>query len=189
MIWASTQCGCLLSDALICVLLWTLPDNMLLGSARVGRAEFSPFMASGFLGPGASQPYFPYSLLSLSPLPRSLFQKREAPPPMAPLCISGRLPYWPISTWLTHHSQRFSRAGHTSAAVCLFIVAMFSILASFPFSFFFYAPLFQAALTWPPGETVGGHLVLQFLSLSSRTRISRGYVDPLAPFAVCKQSS
>lgn len=157
--------------------------------ARVGRAEFSPFMASGFLGPGASQPHFPYSLLTSSPLPRSLFQKREVPPPTAPLRVSGCLPYWPISTWLTHHSQRFSRAGHPNAAVCLFIVAMFSILASFPFSFFFYAPLFQAALTWPPGETVGGPLVLRFSSLSARTRIGRGYMDPLAPFAVCKQSS
>ena len=50
----------------------------------------------------------------------------------------------------------FRRVGHLNAAICLFIVAIFFIMVSLPFSFFFYAPLFQTALTWPTGETVGG---------------------------------
>lgn len=159
-IWASTQCGCLLSDAPRCILLWTLPDNMLLGSSRVGKVEFSHFMESGFLGPGASQPHFPYSFLSSgAPPPHSSSPSSRRMRSLhlwhlwGSLAISptGSSPPGSPNTYID-----FRRVGHLNAAICLFIVAIFFIMVSLPFSFFFYAPLFQTALTWPTGETVGG---------------------------------
>ena len=69
MIWASTQCCCLLSDTARCILLWTLPDNMLLGSARVGRVELvtSRRVASG--GPGVPNHTFHIPPCLQEPLP------------------------------------------------------------------------------------------------------------------------
>lgn len=159
MIWASTQCCCLLCDTPRCILLWALPDNMLLGSARVRRVEFSHFMVSGFSGSRC----FPTTLSTFlpvfrnpSPLPSSLFQKNEASPPKAPLGVSGHLPYWFVTTWLIHHLHRFQPSGPRQCCY-LFIYSCYIFhYGLFSISFFFYAPLFQTALTCPPGETVHG---------------------------------
>lgn len=139
---------------LICVLLWTLPDNMLLAPPGVGRAEFSPFMVASWVQVLPNHTFhIPCCLCP--PLPRSLFQRERAPPPMAPLCISGRLLL--AHQHLAHPITPRDSTDGPHQCCCLFMVAMFSILALF--SIFLFFLLFSKQPSWPPGETVGGHLI------------------------------
>lgn len=99
---------------------------------------------------------------------------------MAPLGVSGHLPYWFITTWFTQHLHRFQTSGPPQCCYLfiyscyifhygLFAIFLFLLCSSFPNS--------PYLAHW--GDC-GWGLLLQFSSLSSRTRISRCYVAPLA---------